>query len=69
MVTIDDEQVTRLANTQFELLRRRDGIAYLRTDLEPETQVVSRTFPQIAPGLKVDPRPAGTRELKVEATP
>lgn len=47
----------RLALVTFKLLRRRNGIAYLRTDLEPGTQVVTDTFPQIVTGLKVDPRP------------
>lgn len=56
-VTTDDKGDKRLILTEFTLLRRRNGIAYLRTDLEAGTQVVTHTFPQIVQGLKVEPRP------------
>lgn len=55
-VMTDEQGVERLTLTEFELLRRRDGIAYLRTNLTSGTQVVTHTFPQIVQGLKVKPR-------------
>ena len=57
-VQADDQAVKRLQLVDFDLLRRRDGRAFLRTDLAPGTQIVTRTFPQIMQGLKVDPRAA-----------
>jgi RND family efflux transporter MFP subunit len=60
VVTEDEQGDSRLAVADFTLLRRRDGFAYLRTNLPAGTQVVTRTFPQIVPGLKVTPRPIAT---------
>ncbi|GAB5388671.1 MAG: efflux RND transporter periplasmic adaptor subunit [Alphaproteobacteria bacterium] len=56
-VTQDKDGVQRLGRSTFTPLRRRDGIAYIRTDLQDGTEIVTRTFPQIAPGLKVETRP------------